>query len=170
MIAALASICMFGLTWLVSVKLTNVSIIDCVWGLSFVVLSCGAASQLETLSLSQQLLLVLVCVWGGRFSIYLTKRNFGKEEDYRYQEMRKRNDPGFWWKSIGRVFCFSVLDLICRRCPLLFVFAGGGELVSGGSFLIAIAIVAWLIGFYFEVVGDLQLTRFKKIQQPRSIA
>ncbi len=44
--------------------------------------------------------LALVAVWALRLSVYISWRNHGQPEDYRYQEIRANNEPGFRFKSL----------------------------------------------------------------------
>jgi steroid 5-alpha reductase family enzyme len=83
------------LTWLASVPLRNVTIVDTLWSLMFVIAAFAYAASTTPLEPRAQLLLVLVTIWGLRLALYLGRRTFGHEEDRRYQNIRKRNEPGF---------------------------------------------------------------------------
>ena len=161
--AVSASVGLFVLTWLLSIRLKNVSIMDCIWGLSFVVISWAAFSQLAEYSTTQLVLLAIVSIWGLRLSLYLIKRAWGKEEDYRYQSIRAKYDPGFWWKSLGIVFAFQFVLSLLISSPLIYVFLQGKQ--EAHPIFLAFAVLLWAIGFYFEVVGDWQLTQFKNNPQ-----
>ncbi len=146
------------LTWLVSVQLRNVTIVDTLWSLMFVIAAFSYASSTLPLGPRAQLVLVLVTVWGLRLAIYLGRRNFGHEEDRRYQKIRRRNEPGFAWKSLYLVFGLQAVLAWVISLPLLGAIAGDasplGWLDYAGAALC-------LVGLYFEAVGDWQLTRFK---------
>ena len=146
------------LTWLASVPLRNVTIVDTLWSLLFVIAAFAYAAATTPLEPRAQLLLVLVTIWGLRLALYLGRRNFGHEEDRRYQKIRKRNEPGFTWKSLYLVFGLQALLAWVISLPLLGGIAGDssplGWLDYAGAAL-------WLVGLYFEAVGDWQLTRFK---------
>ncbi len=146
------------LTWLVSVQLRNVTIVDTLWSLMFVLAAFCYASQTMPLEPRAQLVLALVTVWGLRLAIYLGKRNFGHEEDRRYAKLRRRREPGFAWKSLYLVFGLQAMLAWIISLPLLGAIAGDasplGWLDYAGAALC-------LVGLYFEAVGDWQLTRFK---------
>jgi len=146
------------LTWLASVPLRNVTIVDTLWSLLFVIAAFAYAASTTPLEPRAQLLLVLVTIWGLRLALYLGRRNFGHEEDRRYQKIRKRNEPGFTWKSLYLVFGLQAVLAWVISLPLLGGIAGDasplGWLDYAGAAL-------WLVGLYFEAVGDWQLTRFK---------
>jgi steroid 5-alpha reductase family enzyme len=146
------------LTWLLSVKLRNVAIVDTLWSLMFVLAACVYAAASTPLGPRAQLLLALVTIWGLRLALYLGVRTYGHEEDRRYQRIRRRNDPGFAWKSLYLVFGLQAVLAWIISLPLLGGIVGDesplGLLDYAGAGL-------WLLGFYFEAVGDWQLARFK---------
>jgi steroid 5-alpha reductase family enzyme len=147
-----------GVTWLASVPMRNVTIVDTLWSLLFVIAACSYAWTVPHLGPRALLALVLVSAWGVRLAVHLGLRNFGHEEDRRYAAIRRRNDPGFAWKSLYLVFGFQALLAWLISLPLLGAIAGEasplGWLDLAGTLL-------WLAGFFFESVGDWQLARFK---------
>ena len=146
------------LTWLASVPLRNVTIVDTLWSLMFVIAAFAYAASTTPLEPRAQLLLVLVTIWGLRLALYLGRRTFGHEEDRRYQNIRKRNEPGFTWKSLYLVFGLQALLAWVISLPLLGGIAGDS---SPLGWLDYAGVALWLVGLYFESVGDWQLTRFK---------
>ncbi len=148
------------LLWLYSVRITNVSIVDIFWGMGFVIANAVYFYLLEDAHLRSILLLVLVSVWGARLTIYLGWRNYGKEEDYRYQEFRKTyGEKRYWWFSFFQVFLLQGALIMIVSLPLL----GAHYETSTEELNIMdyMAVVIWLIGFFFESVGDYQMARFK---------
>lgn len=144
--------------WLSSVAKRDVSIVDSAWPLFFLLALVVYASTASTPVGSRgRLALVLVAVWAGRLSVYITWRNHGKPEDHRYQAMRRRNDPGFVWKSLFLVFGLQALLVWIIVAPLAVAVSGRSPL--GG--LDAAGVAVWALGFLFETVGDAQLARFK---------
>jgi steroid 5-alpha reductase family enzyme len=99
----------------------------------------------------------LLALWAARLALYVARRNAGKGEDRRYQEIRARNQPGFAVKSLYLVFWLQALLAWVISLPLLGAFAGNqpiGPLDYAG-------VALWLLGFMFEAGGDWQLSRFK---------
>ena len=146
------------LTWLLSLPLRNVSIVDSLWSLMLlaaaVIYALGADPRAPRLAF----VLWLVVLWAGRLSIYITARGMGKGEDSRYQAIRARNQPRFALKSLYLVFWLQALLAWIISLPLLGVFASNqpvGVLDYSG-------VALWAIGFVFEAGGDWQLARFKK--------
>ncbi len=145
------------IAWVVSVIRSDVSIVDSLWSLFFLVLAAGYAVQIGDPGPRAWLVLALVAAWALRLSLYITLRNHGAGEDRRYQEIRRNNDPGFWWKSLYIVFGLQALLAWIVAMPL--AVAVGADAPLG--WLDAVALALWTVGMVFEVVGDRQLARFK---------
>jgi len=143
--------------WLISLPRRNVDVVDTLWSLMFllsVLLYAGFPPETER----GRLVLVLVAVWALRLAIYITARNWGHEEDRRYQAIRRRNEPGFAVSSVYRVFILQAVLAWVISLPLHGAVNGTSEL----GVLDYIGVTLWVIGFAFEAGGDWQLSRFKR--------
>jgi steroid 5-alpha reductase family enzyme len=105
------------------------------------------------------LLMILVTTWGLRLSLYLLWRNWGKGEDFRYQKFRADAGEKWWWQSYFKVFLLQGLLLWIISAP--FLAAQYSPTPAKLTILDFLALPVWAVGFFFEAVGDLQLTRFK---------
>src|SRR5476649_1057340 len=103
---AIAVVAAFG-TWLLSLKLRNVAIVDSLWSLMFLVMACSYTFGAPRPGPRAVVVLVLVTAWALRLSIYITLRNWGHGEDRRYQAIRARNEPNFAVKSLYLVFALG---------------------------------------------------------------
>lgn len=148
------------LMWLVSRKMNDVSIIDRVWGINFILIALTYAALTPAFYWRNILVLVLVTVWGLRLSAHIHMRNRGKPEDIRYQRIRGNYGSSFWWKSLFVVFFLQGALALLISAPILWVFKNPPGSIFGIWDLLGIS--AWATGFYFEAVGDLQLLQFKK--------
>jgi steroid 5-alpha reductase family enzyme len=144
------------LTWGASLPLRNVSIVDSLWPLLFLLLALTYAIEAGRMPRTG-LLIALVAIWSLRLASHITWRNRGHGEDRRYQAIRARNQPHFELKSLYLVFLLQAVLAWIIGWPLL------GALVSSAplGLLDAVGLALWLTGFLFEAVGDAQLTRFK---------
>ncbi|MDD4748194.1 MAG: DUF1295 domain-containing protein [Salinivirgaceae bacterium] len=157
--AALVILVLVTTLWLLSVLITNASIVDLFWGFGFVVINAFYVFMSGALTPKNILLLVLVTLWGLRLTIYLSWRNIGKGEDFRYQQFRKDYGPKrYWWFSFFQTFLLQGVLMMIVSLPLLGANTRSGEITMLDYFGIAI----WIIGFVFEAGGDFQLSRFKK--------
>lgn len=148
--------------WLVSIPLRDVSIIDSAWSLGFVasawVYRLGDGT--EDVPTAVWVHLALVTIWGLRLAIHIAVRHAKHgEEDARYQKMREKHGDAFVWRSLPRVFWLQGALICVIVLPLLFTQAG--ERPDGWLWTDFLAIALFAIGFFFEAVGDWQLTRFK---------
>ena len=146
-------------TWLLSVRLGDVSIVDIAWGLGFVLVAWLAFALGDGPFERRLLVAVLVTIWGLRLSGYMLWRKRGEGEDFRYGEMRERHGARFPLVSLFSVFLFQGLGLWAVSLPLQAAASlpGPDELVA----LDIAGVVVWSIGMGFEAGGDLQLTRFR---------
>ncbi len=159
--AALGILMFMTVLWLISIYLKNVSIVDNFWGIGFILVTFIYCWQCEVLYTRTILMMVLVTIWGLRLSIYLTYRNYGKGEDYRYREFRRTYGPKrYWWFSFFQVFMLQGGLILIISLPLLgIVLKTNNDVLNLFDF---IGLFAWSLGFVFETVGDYQLASFKR--------
>jgi steroid 5-alpha reductase family enzyme len=144
--------------WQVSVFRKDVSIVDSLWSLFFLLAAAVVAYMTQPLSDRGLVVLALVTIWSLRLSIFITARNWGEGEDYRYQQIRANNEPNFTFKSLYLVFGLQGVLAWIVALPLLPAIASDAPLGP----LDAIAATLWLVGLVFEAGGDYQLSRFKR--------
>jgi steroid 5-alpha reductase family enzyme len=146
--------------WLVSLALKNSSIVDIFWGAGFVLAAwVYYALTPDGLPARKLLIALLVTIWGMRLSLYILWRNRGKGEDFRYQVWRKEAGSAWWWRSFFKVFLLQGILMWVISAPLLAAqFFPGPNKLSVVDFL---GVFIWMVGFFFEAVGDMQLARFK---------
>lgn len=146
-----------ALFWLLSFARNDVGIVDSLWPLMFL-LMVGVYQDLAPVPGPRVwLVLVLVAVWALRLSLHLTVRNYGQPEDRRYRAMRHNNEPHFGLKSLYLVFGLQAALAGFIAMPLLVASSAPAPL----SWLDVVGVALWLIGMFFEVVGDFQLARFR---------
>ena len=123
---------------------------------------------LGTFSLRQVIVTILVLVWSLRLSIYVYIRNHGKPEDYRYAAMRKsweRKGKNIFFKSLTKIYLLQGLIIFIVVFPVLWINVNENPPLA--SFLdiagitLWIGLLIWILGFYFETIGDYQLYKFK---------
>lgn len=154
-----AVLAMMTLGWGISLIRRNVTIVDSLWGLGFVliVLITGWGSDGYT---GRNLLVAgLTAVWGLRLAGHLTWRNWGQPEDHRYTAWREKSGSSFWWISLLKVFWLQavflwVISLVLQQAQLS---AHPPRL----TILDGVGVMVWTAGFVFETLGDAQLARFK---------
>lgn len=149
-----------GLLWLISLALKNSSIVDIFWGFGFVVANwLFFALNPQGAEPRKWLISILVTIWGLRLSLYILWRNWGKAEDFRYQVWRRESGVSWWWRSFIKVFLLQGMLLWIISIPLLA--AHYGSQPAALQWIDYLGAIIWLVGFYFESMGDLQLALFK---------
>ena len=143
--------------WIFSLIRDDVSIVDSLWSIMFLVLLAAYLVFTEQAGPRKWLLLALVSVWAVRLSVYISIRNHGKPEDHRYQAIRKNNEPNFGLKSLYIVFGLQAALAGIIAIPLLTAISGTQAL----GVLDMFGVLLWITGMFFEVVGDAQLARFR---------
>jgi steroid 5-alpha reductase family enzyme len=154
--AALAIIAVLLVTYLASRIAHKHSVIDTAWGLLF----AGAAIAAFTVSSGHGndarriLLLILTLLWGGRLAVHIGRRSIGKGEDPRYEEMLA--DRGAL-QTIALVYGLQGLLALLVSMPVVV-----GMLTGRGLTPLAwVGVLLWIVGVFFEGVGDWQMERFK---------
>lgn len=146
------------MAWLVSVVRRDVSIVDSLWSLMILLSLLTYTLLAESIGPRTFLLIALLSIWAIRLSVHITVRNHGEPEDRRYQQIRENNQPFFEWKSLYIVFLFQGFLAWVLCLPV--VAAVHSQTPPGPLDYAGIAL--WLVGMFFEVVGDYQLMRFRR--------
>ena len=150
---------MMTVGWIFSVLRHNVTIVDSLWGVGFVLVAGVTFWTGNGFGGRSLLILMLTAAWGLRLAGYLTWRNWGQPEDHRYGQWREKSGQGFWFVSLFKVFWLQALflwfiSLVLQKAQL-------STEPSRFTALDILGAVVWAAGFVFESVGDWQLARFK---------
>lgn len=149
----------FILTFIVAQSQKNNGLVDVAWGLGFVftaILSFLIGAPKGPVPL---VITLCVVVWGVRLTWYLVRRNVGKPEDFRYANMRETWNPKtFYLKMFVKIY---LLQLVLNFLINLPTIVTNLQDQPGWGVAASVGLVVWLIGFFFEVVGDSQLRQHK---------
>lgn len=158
---SLIAISLFALLgWLLSLARNNVTHVDSMWSLFFMLAAfTTAAFVLFVYPAPARLIIVLACVtiWALRLFIYLTWRNWGPHEDSRYAQIRQNNQPHFWLKSIFIIFGLQAVLAWIISLSLY----GAITSVSPLNWLDYVGVIFVIVGLLWEIVADWQLSHFK---------
>jgi len=132
---------------------------DVAWGLGFVLLAWASFYLSGARGGRELTVCLLVSIWGLRLASHIYGRNKGKPEDYRYQKWRIDWGKSFYLRSYLQVYLLQGALLFIIALPVLVINRNGGGSLGILDF---IGVGVWLLGFYFEAVGDAQLARFIK--------
>lgn len=146
-------------TWLLALRIGRFNIVDVTWGLGFVAVALVdlAWSAGHGDPTRRFLVAVLVSIWGVRLATYIGLRSRGKGEDPRYEAMLEDVDGSRARYALLSIYLTQAVGLWFISLPVqvaMFEQRDVGVLTWLGT-------AVWLVGFFFESVGDWQLNRFK---------
>jgi len=137
----------------------NNSLIDLAWGPGFIVVAGVGYFLMPVKTPVALIITILITIWGGRLFVHLADRNIGKPEDFRYVAMRQGWGKHPRIRAYLRVFMLQGVLLYLVSIPILLTVTNSSQEIYWWNLF---GIFIWFFGFYFEVVGDWQLARFKK--------
>ena len=150
------------LLWAISVKIGDVSFIDAFWGAGMALMAFVSWLQLDERGVIAHLLLAMTVAWGLRLGIYLLRRWSAEGEDKRYERMLRKD------REKGRFALAALTKIWLGQAVLLFLVSSpaqagilGGDPASPITALTLAGIALYLVGIFFEWVGDWQLSKFK---------
>jgi steroid 5-alpha reductase family enzyme len=149
-----------SLWFLVALKLRRNDVADVAWGAGFIVLALAGQFAAAAISIRGLLVLALVIIWGVRLSLHIGLRNRGKSEDARYRKWREEWGAHATVRAFFQVFLLQGFLAVVILFPVTYILAHQGFDVT---WLDAMGIAVWLMGFAFEAIGDLQLAQFKNV-------
>lgn len=158
-IIALTIWTLMTILWIISLLMKNTGIVDIFWGMGFVIVNWVAFLLTPGETLPRHWLLnALVTIWGLRLFLHIFLRNKGKPEDFRYANFRKKYGKKFWWFSYFQTFILQGVLMLLISTPLIITQFSSSP--SNLGLLEFLGLAVWVVGFFFEAVGDYQLTRF----------
>lgn len=150
-----------SLWFMVSLLKKRNDVADVAWGLGFVLMAWTSFLLAENFDWRILLVCSLVSIWGLRLAWHIHKRNKHKTEDYRYLAWRKEWGKYFYLRSYLQVYLLQGFLLFLIVLPVLIINKNSS---ANLGWLDLVGLAIWLLGFYFEAVGDAQLAKF--IQNP----
>jgi steroid 5-alpha reductase family enzyme len=156
-VAAVATVVLVLVTWVVGRAIGRFNVIDVAWGLGFVLvawitfaLSSGHGDDTRRLVVA-----LLVTVGAGRLALYIAWRSRGHGEDPRYAAMLEGHaSPARRALGIYLTQAFAIWFVSLSFQVAMFE-------TSEPGVLFGIGIAVWALGFGFETIGDWQLARFR---------
>ena len=135
------------------------SVIDTAWGLLFVAIALVVfvRSAGHGDSLRRWLLLTLVVLWGLRLAQHIGRRTIGKPEDPRYERLlaKAQGNPDLY--ALRMVYLLQGALAFLIAAPIL---VGAFE-AKPVRVLAWVGVAFWIVGVFFETVGDAQLEAFR---------
>ena len=150
--------------FLVALYLKNNGIVDIAYGLAYLLIAATTLYNFGEYPLGG-LITALVAIWGLRLAIRIHERTRHKPEDFRYAAWRK---SWTWVKTRSFFQIFMLQGLLIYLIALPIITANSHP----ADFLVPISIlgvIVWVVGFFFEAVGDYQLDQFIKAPEHKGM-
>lgn len=147
------------ITFWIGVRIGKHRVVDIAWGIGF------AAVAVATFFLSsghgdagrRALVTSLTVVWGLRLAGHIAWRARGHDEDPRYEALLSRAKGNKNVYALRMVYLLQAAILWFVSLPVQLAQYDDARL----AWWTVIPVAFWLVGMFFEAVGDLQLVRFK---------
>ncbi len=158
-ITLLVAALVLGGTFLVALRLGRHAVVDVAWGLGFAAIAVAAflASEGEGDGFISGFALVLTVIWGVRLAAHIGLRSRGHGEDPRYVELLAKAPGNPQLFALRRIYLTQGLVMWFVSLPVQVAMFEQGE----ANWVTWTGVLLWIVGFTFETVGDLQLTRFR---------
>ena len=135
----------------------DISIGNFTWGGGVILLT--VLSFLNSTYLPRHILItVLILTWGLRLSFFIWLR-YKKGADPRYVTWQDQTGPLAFLFALFWIFALNGVYALVMSTPSLVV---NKSFAAGLTVLDLLGVAIWLIGFYFESVGDYQLFSFTR--------
>lgn len=139
----------------------KLTVVDTMWGIGFVLVAAETAlvsSGGDGDPAMRWILLAMVAAWGLRLSWHLHRRNNGKAEDPRYQELADVDGRSFAQVALMRVFLPQGIAMWLVATPIMV----GANNEDVAWWIVGLGLAVFTLGNLFESIGDAQLAAFKK--------
>ncbi|MBG6180671.1 DUF1295 domain-containing protein [Arthrobacter sp. CAN_A1] len=158
--AALGVVVLLGATFALAQVQKRHSVIDTAWGLGFVVIaavtfatSAGSGSD----DARRWLILILTAAWGLRLAGFIGWRARDGAEDPRYEDMLSEAPGSRNMFALRKIYLTQGVVMLFVSLPVQVAMYATGPL----GWLAWVGAIIWLIGFFFETVGDYQMAAFR---------
>ncbi|MDP8220279.1 MAG: DUF1295 domain-containing protein [Candidatus Stygibacter frigidus] len=156
-VAGLTILISMTLGWIIAQIKKNNTIADIFWGLGFVIVAYVTLLSRGIYTPRQLIITALVTIWGLRLFSHISRRNWNKPEDFRYQDMRKKWGKWQAFRAYTDVFILQGIFQFIVSMPIILVNNSSNPNLYWTDYL---GVFVWLTGFVFEVTGDAQLKAF----------
>lgn len=158
MTIGLSIIIYMTLWFFISILRKRNDVADLAWGLGFVFCAWIAFFLNPSHSWPSIIAVVFTSIWGLRLAMHIYIRNRKKPEDFRYAKWRREWGKFFVLRSYAQIFLMQGFLLLLIVSPVI-IMAGLPNSFDVTAWALA-GVSTWIVGFYFESVGDYQLKNF----------
>lgn len=150
-----------NIAFVISIIRKRNDVADIAWGLGFVAVAWLSYYLTDSANSRGILVNILITIWGLRLALHIFLRQRGHGEDFRYKAWRESWGKWFLVRSYFQVYILQGMLLFLISTPVIWA----NFRVAEFQVFDLIGLTLFLIGFFFEAVGDYQLTAFKKKEE-----
>ncbi len=157
------------LAWLKTVSSGNVTVMDVLWGMGFVLIAWTRFLLADSYSLTAILCLICVSIWGLRLGIVLHQRTKNRGEDPRYVRMRETAGKNWWWISFLQVFILQGILLLIVALPIFALIPEKSvtiEWTPTSILLSSFCLAGFILGLLLEHKADMELKKYRAKHGP----
>jgi len=155
----LASACLLMVAvWLFQRQSGDAGIVDLAWAGGIAAAALAAAILGEGTCARRALVGAMGAAWGGRLALHLWRRNHGKPEDGRYQELRRVHGARVQ-SFFFAFFQFQAVAIAIFAMPLVIAMRRPDTGLTGWD---ALGAVIWMLAVGGEALSDAQLERHRR--------
>lgn len=159
----LASLAYMSAVFLIARRKRRYDLVDVGWGGAFIavaIVSFMLQPGTKFVWDVQSITTLLVVLWGARLSLHILRRiRSSLAEDKRYRELRHDWDGNVTVNAYFRLFAAQAVMATIIALPVVYINIGPD---NADIRYLLIGLFIWVIGFFFESVGDAQLRGFLK--------
>lgn len=147
--------------WRISIRISDVSIVDLFWGAGFGIVAIMLFLVNRPTGMYALLLTLMPIVWSIRYTVHLFRRNWGKDEDPRYTKLRSwvEGDAAFHRLSLNKVFLLQGNWMFIVSLPI--VIGLSFDALPMLPVLMWVGAAIWFVGMAIEAIADRQLAVFR---------
>lgn len=146
-----------SLWFLLAIAIKRADIADVAWGLGFMLVA-WASLIFGQMTVYGLIVNMLVTIWALRLVFHIYFRNRNRDEDFRYQALKKQWGENFNFRLFSQVFLLQGCILYIVALPIMWIHTHPESLPVQ---ILAIALPIWLSGFVIEAIADRKLTLFQ---------
>ena len=158
-----------SIAWLKTVSSGNVTVMDVLWGMGFVVIAWTRFLLAENYTATAIACLICVTIWGLRLGIVLHQRTKKRGEDQRYVRMRETAGSNWWWISFLQVFILQGILLLIVALPIFALIPQESptmEWTTTSVSLSLICLIGFVLGLSLEHKAYMELKKYREKHGP----
>ncbi|HKL47937.1 MAG TPA: DUF1295 domain-containing protein [Candidatus Izemoplasmatales bacterium] len=155
-----ATFAYFIIIFIIAQVIKNNSIVDLGWGFGFVMGSWVTLLTSQNPTVLSYIIVGFITIWGIRLSYRITRRNWGKPEDFRYANWRKEWGDKVVLIAFFRVFMIqAIINFVVGSAAYTAIKFNQFDFSGIEQLVVYLGLIIALTGLFFEVVGDAQLKK-----------